>query len=87
MKFWTQKKIMEVEKNIQKRLDGMRGLSRIPLKIAAHRLEDDWLCIAVTPLRPGIRAYDYVETLVKVENEVKKEKKIENLVLVPAFGD
>ncbi|RJP34698.1 MAG: hypothetical protein C4547_10450 [Phycisphaerales bacterium] len=49
--------------------------------------EGGWLYLVVTPARPGIRAFEYVERLQELERELRREFDNPNILLVPAWGD
>lgn len=78
----TPEEINRIVDSVQEHLDKENS----PLKVYDKRVDDDWLIIAVRSQQPGIRAYDYVEILSKVENELLNEG-TENLILVPALMD
>lgn len=86
MSTMTKSQIDDVLKDVQARLD-KHASADVSLKVESARLEDDgWLIIVVSPAREGIRAYHYVETLSKVEQELRKEHQ-DKVILVPAIAD
>ena len=48
--------------------------------------EEDWYYVVVAPDKGEVRAYDYVETLEIVENQLRAEG-CEKIILVPALPD
>jgi len=85
----SQHQMDTILKNIQDRLDHKQSSSAVALKvdIQASRCEDDWLYVVVTPIKNGVRAYDYVQTLNEVEKELRDSHIEENVLLVPAIED
>jgi hypothetical protein len=53
---------------------------------AAWVEDGEYLTIAVQPVQEGIRAYDYVQELDKIERELH-EAGFTNVILVPAIVD
>ncbi len=48
--------------------------------------DDDWLSIVVAPDTEGMRAYQYVDALGEIEDELRQGG-MEKIVIVPAIGD
>ena len=60
----------------------------VPLVIAddGYVEEGGWVYLILTPAKPGVRAYEYVERLNELECELRKEVD-GNILLVPAAPD
>ena len=48
------------------------------------RQEDDWWYVTVKPDRDGVRSHDYAELLTEVEEQIRREKQL-NVLLVPVL--
>ncbi len=84
----SHQEIEDIIRDVQRRLDSRRSASGIALTVpeGAYRQEDEWLTVVVRPRENGVRAYDYVETLVEVDDELRRDV-VEKVVLVPAMAD
>lgn len=56
------------------------------LKVANHRLDDDWLYVIVVPARPNVRASDHARLMSQIERNLRREG-AERVLLVPALED
>ncbi len=83
----TQSEIDLILKNVQAKLDARSNRSKVPLKVQPDYLvDDDWLNIVVIPDGPGMRAYEYVETLGEVQKELRADG-VDHVLLVPSAAD
>ncbi len=71
--------------DIRGRLAAKRSATGIDLFIPpdGYSQDDDWLSVIVAPNSNGIRAYQYVDTLSEVENDLRAGG-LEKVLLVPA---
>lgn len=87
----TQNDVPKVLALVRGRLDAMRAEGRAPLQVEErdYRVEDEWLYVVVAPSKPGIRASDYAQVMVDVEQELRETEGgiIDNVLLVPAIPD
>jgi len=62
--------------------------SRMPLTVEeeGYVVEGEWLHLIVKPVRAGVRAHEYVETLGELERQLR-ERVGPNVLLVPAMPD
>lgn len=72
--------------DIQRRLDQRRDRFGVGLQAGACKEDGDWHIVVVTPVAPGVRAYDYTQVLSEVEQELC-EAGMDRVVLVPALDD
>lgn len=49
------------------------------------RQEDDWWYVVVKPDRPGVRSYDYSDTLTRIEEKLREQEHV-NVLLIPSIG-
>ncbi len=84
----SKEEIRRIISNIQARLDARREPNGVALRVPAEGYAQDetWLSVIVSPDRPGMHAYQYVETLSEVESELR-ENGVEHVFLVPAITD
>jgi hypothetical protein len=73
-----------VDKVRTRLIDGER--EGVYLRVAAEKLDDDWLYIVVVPSKPGVRASEYANFMSKIERELRAQGN-DNVVLVPALDD
>lgn len=59
---------------------------QIYLKVDGYRLDDDWLYIAVSPAKPGVRASDHANLMARIERNLRASG-IDQVLLVPAIED
>ena len=78
--------VQELLKETQRLLNAERGQTGIQLQVSGHKQDEDWLHIVVTPKKKGVRAYDYVEALERVEKQLH-EAGNEKVLVVPALAD
>ena len=84
----TQNQIQSLVQQARQELQKRAQSGGVALKIDndGYRVDDDWLYIVVSPTKPGIRAYDYVEMLSDVERSLKQQG-ANKVLLVPALAD
>jgi len=84
----TQGEIDSVLRDVQARLDARRLSMGLALHVPkdGYLQDEDWLSVIVEPDAPGMRAYDYVDALGDIEQELRKSG-VDHLVLVPAIAD
>jgi hypothetical protein len=84
----TAPNIPELLKEVQTRLDAKCKKRDFSLQVLqdGYTVDDDWINIVVSPSKPDIRAYDYVEILSEVEKELRAAGH-ENVLLVPTLAD
>jgi hypothetical protein len=84
----TDQSIESVLRLVQEKLNAKRDATGLHLQIpeGGYRRDEDWIEIIVRPAQNGIRAYDYVDALVEVEDELRKEG-YSKILLVPAMAD
>jgi hypothetical protein len=70
----------------QKLLNSHARGRRYHLKVEVIQPEGSWTYVVVAPERTGMRAYDYVDALNDVEDELRK-RKYTNVILLPAIPD
>jgi hypothetical protein len=81
----TQQDITPILDRVKQRLvEGER--EGIHLKVASHKLDDDWLYIVVVPSKTGVRASEYANYMSKVERELRADG-ADHVLLVPALED
>jgi|GEM_PF-5192964 len=80
--------VADIIKDAQALLDAKCRRSRFRLRIPkdGYAVDDDWISLVVSPNKPGMRAYDYVDILIAVEKELRARGH-EHVLLVPAMGD
>ncbi len=80
--------VQRILDDVRKKLKARAVRSGVSLELAegGYRQGDDWLEVVVRPMESGVRAYDYVEELVAVEDELRREG-VEKVVLVPALTE
>jgi len=77
--------IDEILKRVNEMLD--KGASRgIDLKIANHKLDDDWLYIVVVPSSQGQRASEHANYMSEIERNLKNMG-YSKVLLVPALDE
>ena len=69
---------------VQSILDRTRRWRKYDLKVASCTQDEDWTLVVVTPSRPGIRAYEYVEILSKIEDQLKT-RGYDHVLLLPTL--
>jgi len=76
---------------VRDRLDALRAEGRALLQVEErdYKVEDEWLYVVVAPSRPGIRASEYAQVMVDVEQELRETEGgvIDNVLLIPAIPD
>ena len=58
----------------------------IYLQVSGDRLEDDWLYVAISPARPGVRASDHARLMAHIERQLRQQGET-NVLLVPALDE
>ncbi len=81
----TQQQVDQIIKKVEARLaaEEARG---VPLKVASHKLDDDWLYVVIVPKRPGVRASDHARLMSQIERELRAQGD-EQVLLVPALEE
>jgi len=81
----TQEAIQELRKHVQQLLDKRMKRRSYRLRVSPQwRQEDEWVYFVVTPTRTNIGASDFADALSDVESELRRDEKIEGVLLVPA---
>ena len=84
----TDKQLQDLWDRVQRRLDAYCRDRDFGLKVRDAVAEvDDWVHFIVTPDKEGVRAYDYVEALSDVEDELHRDEGEKHVKLVPAVPD
>ena len=80
--------VMELLNEVQTLLDQECEQRDFLLKVPenGYKIDEEWTIIAASPTKSGIRAYDYVEVLSKVERELRVRGH-KHVLLVPALQD
>jgi len=77
----------ELRDSAQKLLNKASRGRKLTLKVADCTPDEDWIIIMVAPTRGTIRAYDFVEILTAVEEELQGQG-YDQVRVLPAFpGD
>ncbi len=84
----NQAEIDTIVKDVQSRLDAKGKITGVELSVppGGYVEDDTWLNIIVTPASNGVRAYQYVEALSEVEQELR-DSGVDHVLLVPAMAD
>lgn len=84
----THAEIDTIVRDIQSKLNARHLAGGPDLRIPPDGFseEDDWLNVIVEPAGPGVRAYQYVQTLGDVERELHADG-MRHVLLLPAVAD
>lgn len=84
----TSAEINTIVHDIQMKLDARHRAGGPNLRVPPDGFmeEDDWLNVIVEPIAAGIGAYQYVQALGEVEQELRAEG-MQHVLLVPALAD
>ena len=74
----------EIGDAVQSILDRTRKWRKYHLKVASCTQDEDWTLVVVTPSRTGVRAFEYVEILSKIEEELKA-RGYDHVLLLPTL--
>jgi hypothetical protein len=84
----TQEDIDLLRKHVQNLLDKRMKRRNFRLKVTrVDREEDEWTYFIVSPTRRNVRVYDYADVLSDVEIELRRDEKLEGVLLVPSIGE
>ena len=81
----TQQQVDQIIKKVESRLAAEEAKG-VPLKVAGHKLDDDWLYVVVVPKQAGVRASDHARLMSRIERELRAEGD-DQVLLVPALED
>jgi len=76
----------QIEDVVAQVKDQLRAEPDVPLKVSNFKFEDDWLYVEVVPAKPGVRASDHADLMMKVEKAIRALG-IDNLLLLPQIDD
>jgi hypothetical protein len=84
----TQAEVDAIIREVRTRLEDRRQATGMDLHVPpdGYVQDDDWLSVIVTPVAPGMRAYQYVEALGELERELRN-RGVDHVLLVPAMAD
>lgn len=82
----NQAEIDAILQNVQQKLVTKKNATGLALRVPAggYVQNDDWLSIIVEPETAGMRAFQYVDALGEIEDELR-DGGLEKVVIVPAI--
>lgn len=84
----TQEDIQQLRNHVQDLLDKKMKRRNYRLKVSSQwRQEDEWVYFIVKPTKTHVGASDYADALSDVESELRRDEKVEGVLLVPALTD
>ena len=85
----TAEDVARLQAQVQAMLDEYcrsRG-AKFRMKIEDFVRQEDWVSFIITPEPITADAYEYARALTDVENQLRKQQGVENVLLVPAMPD
>ena len=85
----SQEEIAKLQDHVQALLDSYVKEQRVDfaLKVSQEYLQqEEWLYLIVVPAKEGIRAYEYAKALTDVEEKLRREEHVDNVLLVPSLA-
>lgn len=85
----TDRKFEPIRQRVNELLHGSAGQVTLSVSEDGFYEQDDWLYLIVVPDdgTEKMSALDYVDLLIEIENQVRKEFHDEHILLVPARPD
>ena len=84
----TEEEIVKLREHVQQLLDKRMKRRKYRLQVSRDwRQEDEWVYFVVKPTRTNVGASDFADALSDVESELRRDEKVEGVLLVPALDD
>ncbi len=85
----SKEEIEKLREHVQSLLDIYVKQQRIDfsLKVLQEYLQqEEWLYLVVVPVKEGVHAYEYAKALTDVEEKLRREEHVDNVLLVPSLA-
>ena len=84
----TEQEIVQLREHVQQLLDKRMRRKKYRLQVSRDwRQQEEWVYFLVKPTRSNVGASDFADALSDVELELRRDEKIEGVLLVPEVGD
>jgi len=84
----TEQEIVGLREHVQCLLNKRMKRRNYRLRVSPDwRQEDEWVYFVVKPTRANVGASDFADALSDVETELRRDEKIEGVLLIPAVED